>query len=330
MSKENLPAENNQFFAVQAKGRTGLQEMVSKMKDQMWQTRPAFLPDTQKEVFFQKAIMNIANDEKLNCLTATREGLYQIFLQLQKGVQLGMVPGGVRPQFYIVPRKKYENGQFKGQYIATFVPTQDGYRYALTTGSTAVFRDITWGVVRDGYTKFKIDEVNGVIEHEYDPIKTAKGEILGVWVRCHRINRDDTDIVKFVSAEKILSIRDNYSDAWKYAKTEKDKAGTVWMKSAEDQYVKTAVKSVLKHYISKSEGMSQLAAIEAIEEEKSANYNAQPMSDRMSERLDAINEQIPDQADEIPAGAIVDETPADVEPQTDEQPAEQASSKKLF
>ena len=167
-NKKNLPAET-QFFAIETKGRTGIRDMVTKMKDEMWIARPSYMPSVKKNMYFQKAIMHISNQESLKSLTATKEGLFQIYLSLCKAVQLGMNVGGIRPHAYIVPRKKYKDGKFNGEYTAVFTPTQDGYRYVVTTGATAIFKDVLWGVVRAGYDKFQIKESTGEIIHDSDP-----------------------------------------------------------------------------------------------------------------------------------------------------------------
>lgn len=302
-NKKNLPAET-QFFAIETKGRNGIRDMVAKVKDDMWIARPSYMPSIKKEMYFQKAIMHISNQESLKPLTASREGLFQIYLSLCKAVQLGMNVGGIRPHAYIVPRKKYEKGQWKGEYIATFIPTQDGYRYVVTTGKTAIFKDVIWGVVRAGYDKFQIKESTGEIIHNSDPIKTAKSEILGIWVKCVRINKDDIDIVKFITIEKINGIRDRYSDSYKYAVKNKNNSGSPWQTDYEEQCIKTALKSVLKHYISKCEGIAQLEEIEAAEAEE---YNNKDIPERMDSRLDNVIEN--QNNDIIPIEKVIEATP---------------------
>ena len=307
--KETLPA-NTQFFAIETKGRTGVHDMIMKMQNDLWKTRPAYMPSVKKEMYFQKAIMHISNQETLKPLTATKEGLFQIYLSLCKAVQLGMNVGGIRPHAYIVPRKKYlKGGGWNGEYIATFIPTQDGYRYVVTTGKTAIFKDVLWGVVRAGYDKFQIKESTGEIIHDSDPIKTAKGEILGIWVKCVRINRDDIDIVKFITIEKINGIRDRYSDSYKYAVKSGKKEGSPWQTDYEEQCIKTAIKSVLKHYISKCEGIAQLDEIEAAEAEE---YNNMDMSERMDNKLDKVIEN-QTETETIPAEKIINVEPEPAE-----------------
>jgi len=316
--QETLPAKETQFFAIETKGRTGIRDMVHHYQDQMWIARPSYMSIKKKEIYFQKAIMNLSNQESLKPLMASREGLFQIYMALCKAVQLGMNVGGIRPHAYIVPRKKYVDRKFTGEYIATFVPTQDGYRYVVTTGATAIFKDVIWGVVREGYERLLVKESTGEIIHDSDPIKTANTQILGVWVKCVRINSEDIDIVKFVAIDKIHNTRDRYSDSYKYAIKNNSKDGSPWQTDYEEQVIKTALKSVLKHYIGKCEGIAQLDEIEAQEAEQ---YNNMDIADRAESRLDNVIEN--QNTDNVPAEKVIENKPApDPGPSKEDPPKE--------
>ena len=73
----------------------------------------------KKETYFNRALVEIFNDNKLVEMTKTPAGAKSIFDGIKKALTMGMQIGGATPHCYLVPMKDK----------VTFVPTFDGYKF---------------------------------------------------------------------------------------------------------------------------------------------------------------------------------------------------------
>ena len=69
---------DKEFFTIEKKGRDGLNEMVVKMGESLWNSRAKYL-DGNQDAYFTRAIVNISNDENLKKLLTNRQGLFSIY-----------------------------------------------------------------------------------------------------------------------------------------------------------------------------------------------------------------------------------------------------------
>jgi len=268
----------NQFFNIQGRGRTGLNQLVSQYGNEMWAARAGFMDEGGKEKYFKTSIINIANDDRMINFTQDKQGLYQIYKCLSESVQAGLVIGGENPLSEIVEHQK---GKLQLNIRA------EGYVFLLTKSKNALFKDIKWEIVKDG-EKFSINYATNSYEHSYDG-SSALGEILGVVIKF--IEHDDKVMLKYVNIKDIHASRAKSKSYKTYLeKVEKESWRTnPWETDEPQMCLKTALKIVAKPYAKQLKALSFALSVEEADK-----YRKQPVKDRMGDRLETLNDNAPE------------------------------------
>ena len=232
-----------------AKTENALLALVNTKQDTIWNIRPRYLT-MKKETYFNRALVEIFNDNKLVEMTKTPAGAKSIFDGIKKALTMGMQIGGATPHCYLVPMKDK----------VTFVPTFDGYKFIALSEPNPVLKNI---VIRGVYEKeaetLEIDFGNNTVKGHKACLTGNRGKLIGVYGILTDLNGNDH--VEWMPAEEINRIRDNYSQSFKFQKDQ-----STWVKEYDKQALKTAGKQFLKPYAMLKEGLALALEIEDIEE----------------------------------------------------------------
>lgn len=261
-----------EFFAVVGTGRRGVEDMLSKMGEEI---KAIAAPNVHGgwETWSKRALVEISNREELAPILATRAGMFSIYKCLAKAATMGLQIGGVFPQAYFMP----------AQGKAELVVTAEGYSFSAAHGPGAVLRSTPELVRVYERDEFRIDTAKGLVHHGFDPRKD-RGKHAGWYMR---LEYTDAHVeIAYVSAEKVQQIIDRYS--------RKDtKAGGLmpsFAKSPDEMADKTAAKKLLRKPAREAEGLSMLLSLDAEPEDAEEPRPMRPVGERMADRLDAAAE----------------------------------------
>lgn len=295
MAANQTPQDKEaEFFALQTTGRKGLEEAVDKMTPEIMAVAA---PDVVKagSVWLQRAVVSVANNDKLVDVIKTRTGLFSIIKCFEKAATMGLQLGGQFPQAHLVP--------FAGQ--ASLIIDQRGYKHAACYGPGAVLDDIAIRRVYEG-EDFAIDFAANTVRHTYDG-KKARGKLVGVYGIITK--RGGEQSIDYMTVDEARQVRNAHSIAWK-------KDGDTPWKTDEDMMVeKTAAKRFLKPYAASSEGLSMLLSSD---DEPYTPPDPTPRNngDRMAEHLDRKAARAVAREAAVDAEAeVVDEQPSEAAPQ---------------
>lgn len=271
--------------------KNALIEIINKKQDTIWDVRPQFLT-MKKETYFNRALIEIFNNNKLVEISRTPAGAKSIFEGIKKALTMGMQIGGATPHCYLVPMKDK----------VTFVPTFDGYKYIALSEPNPVLKNI---VIRGVYEKeadtLEIDFGNNTVKGHKACLTGDRGKLIGVYGILTDLNGNDH--VEWMPTEEINRIRDTYSQSYKFQKNQ-----SPWTTEYDKQALKTAGKQFLKPYAMLKEGLALALEIEDIEEvpenvssrveSRLANMNIEDAEVIEEEKHEEVNEVVePDTTD---------------------------------
>lgn len=285
-------AEKNQaeqeFFAVVATGRKGLEEMAGKMQGELMSIAAKSVREAGS-TWMQRAVVSIANNDNLKDVLQTKAGLFSVYKSLAKAATMGLQIGGQFPHGHLTP--------YDGK--VELIVSADGYKHAAVHGPGAVLSDCMFRRVYEG-EQFSIDFSRAEVRHTYDG-KADRGKLIGVYGILTRT--DGAVAVDYMTRIEALQIRDGHSRAYKNGKGP-------WKTDEDAMIEKTAAKKFLRKYAAEAEGLAMLFAQDTDEPE---SYEPPPrdVSDRMAGRLDKATTKMAASAEApIQAQAEVVEDPA--------------------
>lgn len=282
-------AEKNQtpeeFFAVVGTGRRGVEDMLSKMGEEI---KAIAAPNVHGgwETWSKRALVEIANREELAPILASRAGMFSVYKCLAKAATMGLQIGGVFPQAYFMPKE--------GK--AELVVTAEGYSFSAAHGPGAVLRSTPELVRVHERDEFRIDTAKGLVHHGFDPRKD-RGKHVGWYMR---LEYTDGHIeIPYVTTEKVQQIIDRYSRK----ETNSGKPMPSFAKSPEEMADKTAAKKLLRKPAREAEGLAMLLSLEGEPEDGEEPRPMRPVGERVSGRLDAAAESMEPQPEASAAEA---------------------------
>lgn len=252
-----------EFFAVVATGRKGLEEMAGKMQGELMSIAAKSVREAGS-TWMQRAVVSIANNDNLKEVLQTKAGLFSVYKSLAKAATMGLQIGGQFPHGHLTP--------YDGK--VELIVSAEGYKHSAVHGPGAVLSDCVFRRVYEG-EQFSIDFAAGTVSHAYDG-KADRGKLLGVYGIMTRT--DGAVGVDYMTRIEALQIRDGHSKAFK--------AGKGPWKTDEDAMVeKTAAKKFLRKYAAEAEGLAMLFAQDTDDQDA---YEPPPrdVSERMAGRLD--------------------------------------------
>lgn len=258
-------AQNEQeFFAVTATGRKGLEEMAGKMQGELMQIAAKSIRDIG-ETWMQRAIVSIGNNEGLAEVIKTKTGLFSVYKALAKAATMGLQIGGQFPHGHLTP--------YDGK--VELIVSAEGYRHAAVHGPGAVLTDCVFRRVYEG-EQFSIDFTRAEVKHTYDG-KADRGKLVGIYGIVTR--SDGAVAVDYMTKTEALLIRDGHSRAYKNGKGP-------WKTDEDAMIEKTAAKKILRKYAAESEGLAMLFGQDTADDPEPFEPPPRDVSDRMSGRLD--------------------------------------------
>ena len=237
--------------------------------------------EEKQERFLEGVIMAIAKDEKLTPCFESPEGKLSIIEAVEKTVSTGLKINGIHA--YLVPQKRsvIKNGKKEWITEARFSIKADGYYALLCGGKKPIFKDMKWGIVREG------DDCivkNGKVE--YSPKITAKLEkVIGCFVEAEKIN--GCKDAKFFQLEQIHKWRD-CSYAYQNAIKNKDN-DTPWILWHDEM----CEQSSIRHFSDRYERAHELLA-SALYDDDREPVEEKTTVDIIDETLDKSEQDIPD------------------------------------
>lgn len=266
-SNQTAQEKEAEFFAVATVGRKGLEEAVQKMTPEIMAVAA---PDVVKAGFtwLKRAVISVANNDKLAPVLKTRTGLFSVIKCFEKAATMGLQIGGQFPHAHLIP--------FDG--AAELIVSAEGYKHAAVHGPGATLLDVQIVRVYEG-EDVKLDAAQGrVISHIIDSSK-ERGKLKGVYGIITK--RDGKTVAEYMTLAEALKVRNEHSYAWKHDKS------TPW-KSDEDAMVeKTAAKKFLRKYAAESEGLAMLFSQETDDEYIDVTEPPpRDVGDRMAAHLD--------------------------------------------
>jgi recombination protein RecT len=266
-AKPNQTSE--EFFAVTATGRAGVQDMITKMGDEIWSVAPPAI-QSQRETWFKRAFVALVNNDALKDVLSSRTGVFSVYKSLAKAAGMGLQIGGHVPQAHLVP--------FQGK--AELIVSAEGYKHAAVNGPAPVLEGFEVRAVYDG-EQFKIDFAGAQVIHNYDG-KADRGKLLGVYGIMTRT--DGRREVGYMTRGEIEAVRDAHSYTYKKGMT------TPWKTDFDSMAMKTAAKRFLKPYAAESEGLAMLYQQDQEPAPEARSEAPEPktrdVSERMAGRLD--------------------------------------------
>jgi len=268
----------SEFFSVVGTGRKGVEEMLSKMGEEI---KAIAAPNVNQgfDTWSKRALVEIANREELTPLLQSRQGIFSVYKCLAKAATMGLQIGGQTAHAYLVP--------FEGK--ATLVVTAEGFGFVAAHGPGAVLKNNPPLVEIYEKDDLRIDEHRGMLEHAFDP-RQDRGKLCG-WAM--RLEYNDGHIeIPYVSVEDVQKIIENYSRT----KDSKGKPMKAFAKSPEMMQRKTAIKRLLRKPAREAEGLAMLYSLEPLNGEPPLQV-APPrdVTERVATRLDkAVDSMEPD------------------------------------
>lgn len=248
-----------EFFAVAVTGRKGLDTMAEKMGSEIMAVAAKPIRE-MGQTWIKRAIVSIANNDKLADVIKSREGLFSVYKALGRAATMGLQIGGQFPHAHFTP--------FKDK--VELIVSVEGFRHAATSGPGAVLLDFDVRRVYDG-EQVKIDVGAAKVDHVIDVTKD-RGKLIGVYGILTLL--DGSKAVDYMTAAEALKIRDNHSFAYQKGYS------TPWKTDEEAMIEKTAAKKFLRKYAAQAEG---LAMLYGNEEEAPTSPD---VSDRMTGHLE--------------------------------------------
>lgn len=266
-SNQTAQEKEAEFFAVATTGRKGLEEAVQKMTPEIMAVAA---PDVVKagSTWLKRAVISVANNDKLAPVLKTRTGLFSVIKCFEKAATMGLQIGGQFPHAHLIP--------FDGS--AELIVSAEGYKHAAIHGPGAVLADVQIVRVYEG-EDVKLDAAQGKVLSHVINTANERGKLKGVYGIMTKL--DGKSIAEYMTLAEALKIRDNHSGAWKADRP------TPW-KSDEDAMVeKTAAKKFLRKYAAESEGLAMLFSQES--DDDMVDVTEPPprdIGDRVSAHLD--------------------------------------------
>lgn len=248
-----------EFFAVVATGRKGLEQMAATMHSELM-TIAAEPVRKAGQTWVQRAIVSISNNDNLKEVLATRTGLFSVYKALAKAATMGLQIGGQFPHAHLTP--------YQGK--AELIVSADGYRHAAIHGPGAVLSSVDISRVYEG-DEVRIDKGAGHVSHVINPTK-ERGKLIGIYGIM--TTTDGRKIIDYMSRDEALKIRDGHSIAWKNGKGP-------WKTDEEAMIEKTAAKKFLKRFASEAEGLAMIFT-----EDEEYTPPARDVSERMADHLE--------------------------------------------
>jgi len=270
---------NNQteqeFFAVVATGRKGLEDMTEKMGGEIMAVAARSVADAGP-TWLKRAVVSIANNENLADVLKTRAGLFSVYKALAKSATMGLQIGGQFPHAHLTP--------YDGK--VELIVSAEGYKHAAVSGPGAVLSAVEIRRVYDG-EQVRIDVGAGKVEHVIDVTK-ERGKLIGVYGIMTRT--DGTRAVDYMTRAEALAIRDSHSRAYKNGKGP-------WKTDEDAMIEKTAAKKFLRRYAAEAEGLAMLFGNDS--EDQAVEYTPPPRD--VSERMAGHLERKVERTAEMPA-----------------------------
>jgi len=265
-SNQTAQEKEAEFFAVATTGRKGLEEAVEKMTPEIMAVAA---PDVAKagSTWLKRAVISVANNDKLAPVLKTRTGLFSVIKCFEKAATMGLQIGGQFPHAHLIP--------FEG--LAELIVSAEGYKHVAIHGPGAVLSDVQIERVYEG-EDVRIDKGAGTVSHV---INTAneRGKLKGVYGIITK--RDGTKLVDYMTTAEALKIRDNHSGAWKGGRS------TPWKTDEDAMVEKTAAKKFLRKFAAESEGLAMLYSQEMDDDMVDVTeLPPRDVSDRMAAHLD--------------------------------------------
>ena len=264
-SNQTAQEKEAEFFAVATVGRKGLEEAVEKMTPEIMAVAA---PDVAKAggTWLKRAVISVANNDKLASVLKTRTGLFSVIKCFEKAATMGLQIGGQFPHAHLIP--------FDGS--AELIVSAEGYRHAAIHGPGAVLADVQIERVYEG-EDVKIDKGAGTVSHI---INTAneRGKLKGVYGIITK--RDGGRVIDYMTTGEALKIRDAHSGAYKGGRS------TPWKTDEDAMVEKTSAKKFLRKYAAESEGLAMLYSQETDDLIDVTDPPPRDVSDRMAAHLD--------------------------------------------
>ena len=216
----------------------------SKMPD-IWTRRSKSL-NIDMQVYTERAILSIWENEQLQKVAKSDVGLAKIMMCINNAAMMGLQFGGQFPQCEIIG---YE-GKNGSEVFLNIRPS--GYKHMVKNTDNPILKDFTIRPVYEG-EEFSIDFANATVKHSYDG-KKKKGQLVGVYGIMEELNGSKN--ADYMTREQIEYIRDHYSKFFiNYKKGP-------WVDSFDKMAIKTAAKQFLKPYAEEKEGREIMLALQ--------------------------------------------------------------------
>lgn len=273
-----------EFFAVVATGRKGLEQMAEKMGGEIMQIATDQVRKAGS-TWLKKAIVSAANSEAIADVLKTKQGLFSIYKAWGKAAGMGLQMGGQFPHAHLTP--------YAGK--VELIISAEGYKHAAIHGPGAVLSDCEIRRIYEG-EEFRIDFAKGEIVHNFD-LKKERGKLVGIYGILTKT--DGQKSVDFMSKTEALMIRDSHSKAYS-AFLAKKISSTPWSTDEDAMIEKTAAKKFLKKYAAESEGLAQIFAGDLDDEEiETPKNNSDRMAAHLEKKVEKIDNEIMGEAEEI-------------------------------
>lgn len=236
--------------------------MISEKKGILWDMKANYLSE-KKEVYFNKALLSVSQDENLIKLAQTKPGALSLFNCISNALQMGLQVGAQIPQCYIVPMGAK----------AILIPTAEGLK-SIALSEPPVLKSFVVRAVYEG-EKFNLNFASGEVTHEID-MKTQRGDLAGVY--CMITDLQDNKTAEYMPRSELEKVRDTHSTS--FIRTKKGP----WKDDFDMMCLKTATKRFLKPWAALKEGL-QMAIID--DDEFAQNGD---IEDRASDILDGAIE----------------------------------------
>lgn len=234
---------DKEFFQVEKTGRAGLEQALVGMHQEL---ASLAAPNVRKsmDVWQQRAIAYVANQQPLMAVMQSRQGLFSIYKALAHAAQMGLQPGGNYPHFHLV--------SFQGRIV--LVVTAEGLAFASVHGPGAVLTRVPRVVEVYEKDELSIDHVNGTYTHQYDP-RLDRGDLSGYLTRLEY--KDGHSEVPYVSSSDVRAIAQNYSKM----------DNPAWKRSGNEMFMKIAAKKLFRKPAAESEALAALFAADMVGED---------------------------------------------------------------
>jgi len=307
MAINQKPDEEKQVARI---GRRGLETAVEKMTPEIMAIAAPSVRSAGS-TWLKRAIVSIANDDKLRDVLQSEAGIFSVIKGFEKAATMGLQLGGQFPQAYMTG--------FDGK--AELIVSAEGFKHTAIHGPGAVLSDMLIRRVYEG-ENFAVDFAGNTVAHSYDG-KTERGKVIGVY--CIMTRTDGVKIIDYMTRSEALRVRDGHSKAWRAFQAKKV-SSCPWNTDEDAMIEKTAAKKFLRKFAAEAEGLAMLFGQDADDFDDQSTTTPEPaprdVSDRMADHLDRRTERtaaapVVPQADTVEAEVV-----ADTEPVQESKPVE--------